>query len=134
MPTWATIVGAVVRIPSAAWWPLSGVSPQGGAVHGCGSGRLLCAWRHHRFESGHVTLSFTAGLLRAAETQLQPASCRLTLCPPEYTKNCVDEIRSFLGTKVYIVAGLALGVAVIMIFGMIFSMAVCCAIRNDSPY
>ncbi|XP_061435122.1 CD9 antigen-like [Lethenteron reissneri] len=55
-------------------------------------------------------------------------------CPPEYTKNCVDEIRSFLGTKVYIVAGLALGVAVIMIFGMIFSMAVCCAIRNDSPY
>ncbi|CAN0392366.1 unnamed protein product [Lampetra planeri] len=63
---------------------------------------------------------------------------RLWQRPPlvrlEAPQNCVDEIRSFLGTKVYIVAGLALGVAVIMIFGMIFSMAVCCAIRNDSPY
>ncbi|XP_063045590.1 CD81 molecule a isoform X2 [Engraulis encrasicolus] len=61
------------------------------------------------------------------------------VCPDGTTvfnpsKNCHERIRSLFGDKVHLVGFAALGVAVIMIFEMIFSMVLCCSIRNSPVY
>ncbi|MBN3320064.1 CD81 protein, partial [Atractosteus spatula] len=48
--------------------------------------------------------------------------------------NCHDRIRELFSTKLYLIGIAALIVAVIMIFEMIFSMVLCCGIRNNSVY
>uniref|UniRef100_UPI00358F4CB1 CD9 antigen-like n=1 Tax=Myxine glutinosa TaxID=7769 RepID=UPI00358F4CB1 len=50
------------------------------------------------------------------------------------TKDCHTSIDEILTSKVYIIAAVGIGIGVIMIFGMIFSMALCCAIRNNRQY
>ncbi|XP_053574706.1 CD9 antigen [Bombina bombina] len=47
------------------------------------------------------------------------------------TPSCPSAIESFFTSKFHIVGAIGIGVAVIMIFGMIFSMVLCCAIRNN---
>uniref|UniRef100_A0A0B8RZC1 Tetraspanin n=1 Tax=Philothamnus irregularis TaxID=1899461 RepID=A0A0B8RZC1_9SAUR len=44
---------------------------------------------------------------------------------------CPTAIDNFLKTKMNLIAAVGIGVAVVMIFGMIFSMILCCAIRRD---
>ncbi|XP_059421287.1 CD9 antigen-like isoform X2 [Carassius carassius] len=46
------------------------------------------------------------------------------------TKSCPDAIDEFLNSKLHIIGSIGIGIGVIMIFGMIFSMMLCCAIRK----
>lgn len=58
-------------------------------------------------------------------------------CPPKKgfenlsVQNCPSAIESVFNTKFHIIGAVGIGIAAIMIFGMIFSMVLCCAIRNN---
>ncbi|XP_069048137.1 CD9 antigen isoform X1 [Lepisosteus oculatus] len=45
-------------------------------------------------------------------------------------KPCPQAIHEVFESKLHIIAGVGIGIAIVMIFGMIFSMVLCCAIRN----
>ncbi|XP_029689997.1 CD9 antigen-like [Takifugu rubripes] len=47
------------------------------------------------------------------------------------TKDCESEIKNFFNHKLYIIGYVGIGIAGVMIIGMIFSMVLCCAIRNS---
>ncbi|XP_066446618.1 CD9 antigen [Eleutherodactylus coqui] len=47
------------------------------------------------------------------------------------TQSCPNAISEFFNKKFHIIGAVGIGVAVVMIFGMIFSMILCCAIRNN---
>lgn len=53
-------------------------------------------------------------------------------CPKdlEQPKNCLDEIQNIVDTKLHLLGIVGIGIAGITIFGMVFSMVLCCAIRN----
>ncbi|CAH2220737.1 tetraspanin-2 [Pelobates cultripes] len=55
------------------------------------------------------------------------------LCPDEQKehKDCLEEIEKLFQHKFHIIGILAVSTAGITIFGMIFSMVLCCAIRNS---
>ncbi|KAJ8249852.1 hypothetical protein COCON_G00230680 [Conger conger] len=46
------------------------------------------------------------------------------------TKNCPEAIEEVFNSKLHVIGGVGIGIAVVMIFGMIFSMMLCCAIRR----
>lgn len=46
-------------------------------------------------------------------------------------KDCESGIKDFFNNKLYIIGYVGIGIAGIMIIGMIFSMVLCCAIRNS---
>ncbi|KAG5835369.1 CD9 antigen-like [Anguilla anguilla] len=52
------------------------------------------------------------------------------LCPGD-TKDCNTAISEFFNDKLYIIGYVGIGIAGAMIIGMIFSMVLCCAIRNS---
>nr|AAN64299.1 CD9-like protein [Petromyzon marinus]ADK56110.1 CD9 antigen [Lethenteron camtschaticum] len=60
------------------------------------------------------------------------------ICPTQKitdpTVDCIRQIDEIFTSKVYIIACIGIGIGVIMIFGMIFSMALCCAVRNNRDY
>ncbi|KAB5525908.1 hypothetical protein PHYPO_G00145640 [Pangasianodon hypophthalmus] len=60
------------------------------------------------------------------------------LCPKKeglgINQNCHSKIRELFNEKIYLIGIAALVVAVIMIFEMIFSMVLCCGIRNSPVY
>ncbi|XP_040892801.1 CD81 antigen-like [Toxotes jaculatrix] len=57
------------------------------------------------------------------------------LCPASGQKiNCHTRIQELFSDKIYLIGIAALVVAVIMIFEMIFSMVLCCGIRNSPVY
>ncbi|KAM9860472.1 CD81 molecule a [Aulostomus maculatus] len=57
------------------------------------------------------------------------------LCPSSGTMtNCHNRIHELFSDKIYLIGIAALVVAVIMIFEMIFSMVLCCGIRNSPVY
>ncbi|XP_076854645.1 CD81 molecule a [Brachyhypopomus gauderio] len=60
------------------------------------------------------------------------------LCPQkqmfEITPGCHEKIIELFNEKIYLIGIAALVVAVIMIFEMIFSMVLCCGIRNSPVY
>uniref|UniRef100_H2ZVA6 CD9 antigen n=1 Tax=Latimeria chalumnae TaxID=7897 RepID=H2ZVA6_LATCH len=50
----------------------------------------------------------------------------------EFTrKSCIVAINDVFTSKLNLIGGIGIGIAVIMIFGMIFSMILCCAIRRN---
>ncbi|XP_059367215.1 CD81 antigen-like [Carassius carassius] len=57
-------------------------------------------------------------------------------CPKDLTipQGCHSKIRELFSEKLYLIGIAALVVAVIMIFEMIFSMVLCCGIRNSPVY
>uniref|UniRef100_A0A2K6SM65 Tetraspanin n=1 Tax=Saimiri boliviensis boliviensis TaxID=39432 RepID=A0A2K6SM65_SAIBB len=61
----------------------------------------------------------------------------LDICPKKEvletitTKSCPDAIREVFDSKFHIIGAVGIGIAVVMIFGMIFSMILCCAIRRN---
>lgn len=63
-----------------------------------------------------------------------------TLCPkltPEdflVSQSCHVKLIDLFSEKLYLIGLAALAVAVIMIFEMIFTMVLCCGIRNSPPY
>ncbi|KAM4618883.1 CD9 molecule a isoform 2-T2 [Polymixia lowei] len=60
-------------------------------------------------------------------------------CPPReksvleelITKSCPDAIDEVFDSKLHIIGGVGITIGVIMVFGMIFSMLLCCAIRKS---
>ncbi|TKS70389.1 CD81 antigen [Collichthys lucidus] len=57
------------------------------------------------------------------------------LCPSSgTTTSCHSRIQTLFSDKIYLIGIAALVVAVIMIFEMIFSMVLCCGIRNSPVY
>ncbi|KAK1802205.1 hypothetical protein P4O66_021870 [Electrophorus voltai] len=60
------------------------------------------------------------------------------LCPEkkvlDITPDCHSKITELFNEKIYLIGIAALVVAVIMIFEMIFSMVLCCGIRNSPVY
>lgn len=53
------------------------------------------------------------------------------VCPDPDVKNCVDAIKEFFNDKLFIIGCVGLGIAGVLIIGMVFSMVLCCAIRNN---
>ncbi|XP_060162712.1 CD9 antigen isoform X2 [Globicephala melas] len=47
------------------------------------------------------------------------------------TKSCPEAIEEVFQNKFHIIGAVGIGIAVVMIFGMIFSMILCCAIRRN---
>ncbi|KAI7813773.1 CD81 antigen [Triplophysa rosa] len=58
------------------------------------------------------------------------------VCPErvKITEGCHSKIKELFSEKIYLIGIAALVVAVIMIFEMIFSMVLCCGIRNSPVY
>ncbi|XP_068451111.1 tetraspanin-2a [Clinocottus analis] len=55
-----------------------------------------------------------------------------TACPEEEdVKDCLTAITEFFNEKMHIIGYIGIGIAGVMIIGMIFSMVLCCAIRNN---
>ncbi|XP_061760472.1 tetraspanin-2 isoform X1 [Nerophis ophidion] len=54
-------------------------------------------------------------------------------CPDQEPdmKDCETGIRDFFNSKLYIIGYVGIGIAGVMIIGMIFSMVLCCAVRNS---
>ncbi|XP_051562471.1 tetraspanin-2a [Myxocyprinus asiaticus] len=48
-----------------------------------------------------------------------------------YDKDCVKAIDDFFNEKLLIIGYVGIGIAGVMIIGMVFSMVLCCAIRNS---
>lgn len=46
-------------------------------------------------------------------------------------KPCPEAIKEVFQNKFHIIGAVGIGIAVVMIFGMIFSMILCCAIRRS---
>ncbi|XP_041745048.1 CD9 antigen [Coregonus clupeaformis] len=57
-----------------------------------------------------------------------PSQC---LDADEDRKDCRNAIMDFFNEKLYIIGYVGIGVAGVMVIGMIFSMVLCCAIRNN---
>lgn len=55
----------------------------------------------------------------------------LVQCPDSEVKNCVDAISDFFNDKLFLIGCVGLGIAGVLIIGMVFSMVLCCAIRNN---
>lgn len=54
-----------------------------------------------------------------------------TPCTAENVNNgCLDKTSAWFEQNILIVAGVAIGIAVVLILGMIFSIVLCCAIRD----
>lgn len=50
---------------------------------------------------------------------------------PEDTQDCLTAIAGFFDQKLHIIGFVGIGIAGVMILGMVFSMVLCCAIRNS---
>ncbi|TNM91599.1 hypothetical protein fugu_019979 [Takifugu bimaculatus] len=50
------------------------------------------------------------------------------------TTNCPSAIKEMFDSKLHIIGGVGIGIGIIMIFGMIFSMMLCCAIKRSRDY
>ncbi|XP_062928543.1 CD9 molecule a [Mobula hypostoma] len=46
-------------------------------------------------------------------------------------RSCPQAIEEIFNGKLYIIGAVGIGIGIVMIFGMIFSMVLCCAIRNS---
>ncbi|XP_038556768.1 CD81 molecule a [Micropterus salmoides] len=84
----------------------------------------------------HETLSCCGkGVGTSFLTQLTDKLGVTDLCPSSGTTvNCHNRIKELFSDKIYLIGIAALVVAVIMIFEMIFSMVLCCGIRNSPVY
>ncbi|XP_061526046.1 tetraspanin-2-like isoform X1 [Phycodurus eques] len=47
------------------------------------------------------------------------------------TKDCETGVKDFFNSKLFIIGYVGIGIAGVMIIGMIFSMVLCCAVRNS---
>lgn len=55
----------------------------------------------------------------------------LCIASDEEIQDCLTAITEFFNEKLYIIGYVGIGVAGVMVIGMIFSMVLCCAIRNN---
>lgn len=69
------------------------------------------------------------GVLDSALTDTCPA--QKDIISSITIKGCPSAIEDVFTSKLHIIGAVGIGIAVVMIFGMIFSMVLCCAIRNN---
>ncbi|XP_077582256.1 tetraspanin-2a [Stigmatopora nigra] len=72
----------------------------------------------------HRTLDCCGGSTSAATSDLCEDA-------PEGTKDCLSAITDFFNERLHIIGYIGIGIGGVMILGMIFSMVLCCAIRNS---
>ncbi|GCC28222.1 CD9 molecule a [Chiloscyllium punctatum] len=71
------------------------------------------------------------GIGGAIEPLIRP-TCPATDFVGEFSRvSCRTAIKDVFDKKVYIIGAIGIGIGIVMIFGMIFSMVLCCAIRNS---
>ncbi|XP_072305951.1 CD9 antigen-like [Eucyclogobius newberryi] len=72
-------------------------------------------------------------LINSYQKILNCCGTKVNPCPdPDAdTKDCETGIKDFFNSKLYIIGYVGIGIAGVMIIGMIFSMVLCCAIRNS---
>ncbi|KAM3926152.1 CD9 antigen [Leptodactylus fuscus] len=58
-------------------------------------------------------------------------TCPKTVVEQLTVQSCPTAIAEIFNKKFHIIGAVGIGIAVVMIFGMIFSMILCCAIRNN---
>uniref|UniRef100_UPI00398F59CF CD9 antigen-like n=1 Tax=Pristiophorus japonicus TaxID=55135 RepID=UPI00398F59CF len=59
-------------------------------------------------------------------------TCPSTNLIGEFSRtSCLTAIDDVFNQKLYIIGAVGIGIGIVMIFGMIFSMVLCCAIRNS---
>ncbi|XP_072336815.1 CD9 antigen-like [Scyliorhinus torazame] len=81
--------------------------------------------------SGNRTLYAIHNVLHCCGDSLPDPSIQL-LCPTlRVPANCSSKLKEFFNSKLYMIGVVGIGIAGVMIFGMIFSMVLCCAIRNS---
>ncbi|XP_049588569.1 tetraspanin-2a [Syngnathus scovelli] len=71
----------------------------------------------------HKTLNCCGGSTPASTSDLCADA-------PEETKDCLSAITDFFNDKLHVIGYIGIGIGGVMILGMIFSMVLCCAIRN----
>ncbi|XP_019712981.1 tetraspanin-2a [Hippocampus comes] len=72
----------------------------------------------------HKTLNCCGGSTSAATSDLCADA-------PEDTQDCLSAITDFFNNKLHVIGYIGIGIGGVMILGMIFSMVLCCAIRNS---
>ncbi|XP_059917212.1 CD9 molecule a isoform X1 [Gadus macrocephalus] len=81
-------------------------------------------------------LVIQTGLSCCGPTGTVPESAKET-CPPGdlfdelIAKSCLDAIDEVFDSKLHIIGGVGISLGIVMMFGMIFSMLLCCAIRKS---
>ncbi|KAG7279860.1 hypothetical protein CRUP_016187 [Coryphaenoides rupestris] len=71
-------------------------------------------------------------LITSYHKVLSCCGTKVTPCTdPREIKDCEVGIEEFFKSKLYIIGYVGIGIAGVMIIGMIFSMVLCCAIRNS---
>ncbi|XP_072237159.1 CD81 molecule a [Leuresthes tenuis] len=90
----------------------------------------------HVLKVFHETLNCCGkGLGTSILTQLTDKLGFSNVCPnQQFNTSCHSRIQELFSNKIYLIGIAALVVAVIMIFEMIFSMVLCCGIRNSPVY
>ncbi|NXF36966.1 CD9 protein, partial [Nyctibius bracteatus] len=71
------------------------------------------------------------GLTGVLEQQLMDTCPKKTMLESLSVMSCPAAIDDVFNSKLNVIGAVGLGIAVIMIFGMIFSMVLCCAIRRN---
>ncbi|XP_072321439.1 CD81 molecule a [Eucyclogobius newberryi] len=72
---------------------------------------------------------------RGGTDQLLAVFSQNDICPSPFTTvNCHTRLNELFSDKIYLIGISALVIAIIMIFEMIFSMVLCCGIRNSPVY
>lgn len=61
--------------------------------------------------------------------ELPPATCNREALIP-FNKPCAEELFNYFNKHLIIVAGVAIGIGIVMLLGMIFACCLCCAIRQ----
>ncbi|XP_064600545.1 CD9 antigen-like [Liolophura sinensis] len=59
-------------------------------------------------------------------SDLEPESCKKQF----YEEPCADSFFKWVSDHMLIIAGVAIGIAIVLILGMVFSMVLCCAIKE----
>lgn len=72
----------------------------------------------------HLTLNCCGG----SDPEISTALCGETTEEP---RDCLTAITTFFNEKLHIIGYIGIGIAGVMILGMVFSMVLCCAIRNN---
>ncbi|XP_004068842.1 tetraspanin-2 [Oryzias latipes] len=69
--------------------------------------------------------------LNCCGTSKEDMSSNLCENVPPDTQDCYKAISDFFNEKLFILGYIGIGIAGVMVIGMIFSMVLCCAIRNS---
>uniref|UniRef100_A0A3B4XW30 Tetraspanin n=1 Tax=Seriola lalandi dorsalis TaxID=1841481 RepID=A0A3B4XW30_SERLL len=87
--------------------------------------------------SSYCTFNFSLDCCGPTGTVIDAAK---DICPKKeglevlITKSCPNAIDEMFNNRLHIIGGVGIGIGVIMIFGMIFSMMLCCAIKRSRDF